>query len=127
MENLIDYGQDNESLPFSGDDAKEKEKGICDCPICKEAGRNGRIYEGKKSFYCSTAVKTGECDFILYKNNIEKLARREITSDEVKQLCSEGQFSATCTKIRKENETYTGIFSLQKAERYYTLELNFPD
>lgn len=103
-------------------------KPVGECPLCKEAGRKGEIYEGDRSFYCNNAISHDfkTCTFILYKNNIERLIRRDITKEEVSKLCNEGEFSATCTKIKDDSKTYTGIFSLKPMGTYTGLTLSFP-
>ncbi len=130
----LEYESDDEGLPFGPESEETKsetkvfKKEVCDCPLCKEAGRDGKIYEGEKSFYCSNArSEEPTCDFMLYKNNITKLIRRDITADEVKELCENGSFTATCTKISDDSKQYTGIFSLKDMGKYFGLKLSFPD
>lgn len=125
---------DDEELPFGGSSnnaAKTNvfKQAVCDCPLCKEAGRDGEIFEGERSFYCNNAINQDSrtCTFILYKNNIEKLIRREISAGEVNVLCEEGSFTATCTKINDDSKTYTGIFRLKPMGTYTGLTLSFPD
>ncbi len=129
MDNYIEYDSDDEIVSFeTKDETKVFRDEICDCPICDKAGKNGRIIAGEKSFYCNNARgKNPECDFILYRNNIEKLIRRDITADEVKDLCENGSFRATCTKISDDTKTYEGIFSLKPMGKYFGLKLSFPD
>ena len=139
--NVLEF--EDEPLPFGVESDDEKKKmqeayenanervkklPICDCPFCKEAERVGGIYEGELSFYCENAIEKNHrvCNFILYKNNIEKLIRRDIQPDEVKTLCETGSFKATCTKIGGD-KTYTGIFSLLTKETYVGLSLSFPE
>jgi len=121
---------DDEELPFGGsNDTKVFKQGICECPICKAAGRSGEVLEGERSFYCTNSrdPETRTCTFVLYKNNIEKLIRREITAGEVAEVCEEGFFSTTCTQIKDETKKYTGIFSLKPMGTFYGLSLSFPD
>lgn len=120
---------DDEALPFGGTASYTFKSSICECPVCKEAGRSGEIYEGDRSFYCSNSrdSETRNCSLILYKNNIEKLIRREITREEVNELCEEGSFTATCTRINDDSKKYTGIFHLKPMGTYYGLTLSFPD
>ena len=127
MDEYIEYNneEDNETVTFETKESIFK-KPVCDCPTCKEAGRTGQIYEGEKSFYCENARDSKDCDFVLYKNNIEKLIRRDITRDEVKDLCENGSFNATCTKINDATKTYEGIFTLRRSGKYMGLKLNFP-
>ena len=137
------FEYEEEPLPFGVESDDEKKKmqeayenanervkklPICDCPFCKEAERVGGIYEGELSYYCENATEQKHriCNFILYKNNIEKLIRRDIQPDEVKTLCETGSFKATCTKIGGD-KTYTGIFSLLTKETYVGLSLSFPE
>jgi len=129
MDGYIEYENelDNEALPYGPSDAKVFKEAICDCPICKDAGRNGQIYESEKNFYCSNARDDKGCDFLLYKNNIHKLIRRDIRRDEVRDLCEDGSFQATCTKINNDTKTYEGIFSLKPMGKYFGLKLSFPD
>ncbi len=129
MDNYIEYESDDETVSFETDnETRVFKEEICDCPLCSREGRYGRIVVGDKSFYCSNARgKKPECGFILYKNNIEKLIRREITKDEVRELCEDGQFSADCIKISDDSRHYTGIFRLNPKDRYVGLKLNFPD
>ena len=102
---------------------------IGDCPLCNKYEREGgAVFEGDRSYYCRNATtKNGKsCNFVLYKNNIEKLIRREITPDEVTKLCSDGSFTAMCTKVGGEKR-YEGIFHIMEKEKYIGLELTFPD
>ena len=129
MDGYIEYENelDNEALPYGASDTKVFKEAICDCPVCKDAGRNGQIYESEKNYYCSNARDDKGCDFLLYKNNIEKLIRRDIRRDEVRDLCEDGSFRATCTKINDDTKTYEGIFSLKPMGKYFGLKLSFPD
>ena len=129
MDGYIEYENelDNEALPYSTSDTKVFKEAICDCPVCKDAGRNGQIYESEKNYYCSNARDDKGCDFLLYKNNIAKLIRRDIRRDEVRDLCEDGSFRATCTKINDDTKTYEGIFSLKPMGKYFGLKLSFPD
>lgn len=68
--NVLEF--EDEPLPFGVESNDEKKKmqeayenanervkklPICDCPFCKEAKRDGGIYEGELSFYCENATK----------------------------------------------------------------------
>jgi len=119
---------DNNYASFIGEDSY-MDGYICACPICKEKGREGKIIRNGKAYVCSNAIDNDNrnCSFILYKNNIERLIRREITDDEVNELCEEGSFKATCLKINDPTKSYTGIFSLRPMGTYYGLTLSFPD
>ena len=125
----IEYDSDDEMVTFDSDNKSEVFKqAICECPVCKKKGEEGLIFEGSKSFYCNNArSEFPSCDFMLYKNNIEKLIRRDITADEVRDLCEKGSFEATCTKIKDDSKHYTGIFSLKPMDKCFGLKLSFPD
>ncbi len=125
----IEYDSDDEMVTFDSDNKSEVFKqAICECPVCKKKGSEGLIFEGSKSFYCNNArSEYPTCEFVLYKNNIEKLIRRDITADEVIDLCENGSFIATCTKINDDTKTYEGIFSLKPMGKCFGLKLSFPD
>lgn len=124
---------DDEELPFGGSESNKQDEvfksAICECPVCKERGKVGEVFEGDRTFYCSNSrdPETRTCTFILYKNNIDKLIRREITREEVNELCEEGSFTATCTRINDATKQYTGVFTPRPMGTYYGLTLGFPD
>ena len=123
--------EDTEKMDEALEKAGERKNSppVCDCPFCLEEGReDGVIWEADNTFYCSNSTIRNDkvCNFILYKNNIERLIRREIRADEVKELCETGRFKAICTKIGGDKE-YTGIFIPERRDRYVSLRLTFPE
>lgn len=112
-----------DDLPVIPDKKEVFKEAVCECPVCRLEGRDGKIYEGEKSFYCSRHTDK-KCDFLLYKNNIEKLTRRQISRDDVKRICEHGSLKTTCTKINDDNATYEGIFTLKPMGKYLGLKLS---
>lgn len=109
--------------PFDSKDVTGNKSAICDCPICKEQGREGLIYEGSKTFYCSNSTEGNGrvCNFVLFKNNIIKLKRGEISAEEVNEVCEEGVVKINCTRLDGKGE-YDGEFKLKPLGRYVGLE-----
>ena len=112
-----------EDIPLMPDKKDVFKEAVCDCPICKLEGREGKIYEGDKSFYCSLHVNR-KCEFLLYKNNIEKLTRRMLSRDDVRKLCEQGSLKTVCTKINDDSSNYEGIFTLKPMGKYLGLKLS---
>ena len=113
----------DEDIPVIFDRKNIFKEAVCICPICRLEGRDGKIYEGEKSYYCSNHTEK-KCDFLLYKNNIEKLTRKMITREDVRQICNNGSLKTTCTKINDENSTYEGVFTLKPMGKYLGLKLS---
>lgn len=80
---------------------------------CPECGKP--VYEGKKSFYCSGYKE--KCQFLFWKNSLERLGHEDITPDQARQLLNGETIAFTGLKSKAGKE-FDAQGKLDKDETY---------
>lgn len=97
---------------------REVQKDGKEVGVCPECGSPVIVYQKSKGYSCSNK----ECDFVLWKNKLAYLGRKEILTKDAKDILQAYQNNTTACidglKSKSTGKEYTGNIKLEKDDKY---------